>query len=199
MPQLLDKTPLSWRKAIENALYANQSIANSRFFQLASIDLHGAPNVRTVVFRGFDEQSDDLFFHTDKRSDKIAQLTQNPNVAVCWYFPLSREQFRLKAKAALLSEEQCEYHSLRQQHWFALSDKAKVAYFQPRPGIAIAELPYNSSIDTSQYDFSQVPENFILVKIAIRHVDYLNLSSTAHIRIIYHQQNDCWQSESIVP
>lgn len=39
---------------------------------------------------------------TDSRSEKIAQFAEQPCSHVCWYFPISREQFRIDCKAEVV-------------------------------------------------------------------------------------------------
>ena len=39
---------------------------------------------RTVVYRGFDGESDRLTFVTDARSSKIEDLAHEPRVELCW-------------------------------------------------------------------------------------------------------------------
>ena len=39
---------------------------------------------RTVVYRGFDGDSDRLTFVTDARSSKIEDLAHEPRVELCW-------------------------------------------------------------------------------------------------------------------
>ncbi len=42
---------MSWKARLKMSLQANSSLAYSRYMQLATVKLDGAPSVRTVVFR----------------------------------------------------------------------------------------------------------------------------------------------------
>ena len=64
-----------WRVILERALQINRSERHSRYFQLATIRPDGTPANRTVVFRGFSQGTNQLQIITDKRSEKIEQLT----------------------------------------------------------------------------------------------------------------------------
>jgi hypothetical protein len=58
--------------------------------------------VLCVCFRGFLDDGNQVTFCTDSRSEKIPQMTENPCAHVCWYFPNTREQFRLDGKLQLV-------------------------------------------------------------------------------------------------
>ena len=49
-----------WRSILSRSLHRNRSLANARYFQLATINMNGEPANRTVVFRGFLEETNKL-------------------------------------------------------------------------------------------------------------------------------------------
>ncbi|NJL49732.1 MAG: pyridoxamine 5'-phosphate oxidase, partial [Leptolyngbyaceae cyanobacterium SM2_5_2] len=49
-----------WRSALGRALHRNRSRPYSRYFQLATVQTNGRPANRTVVFRGFLPDSNQL-------------------------------------------------------------------------------------------------------------------------------------------
>ncbi|KAI5054742.1 hypothetical protein GOP47_0029887 [Adiantum capillus-veneris] len=53
-------------------------LQHSSYFQLATVRRDGRPANRTVVFRGFVEESNILQFTTDYRSNKIEEILHNP-------------------------------------------------------------------------------------------------------------------------
>lgn len=55
---------------------------------------------------------------------QVSELAANPYVEVCWYFPNSREQFRLSGTAHIVAVDHPEPQLLqaRQQAWAAMSD-----------------------------------------------------------------------------
>ena len=63
-----------WRSILSRALHRNRSLPNARYFQLATVDFGGKPTNRTVVFRGFLDQSNQLQIITDRRSEKINHI-----------------------------------------------------------------------------------------------------------------------------
>ena len=67
-------TKPSWLQDLEKAIKRNKRDAHNRYFQLATVDCERLPRVRTVVFRGFGDQTGALLFITDSRSEKWAVL-----------------------------------------------------------------------------------------------------------------------------
>jgi hypothetical protein len=49
-----------WREPLARALHRNRSLAYSRYLQLATVRNNGRPANRTVVFRGFLENTNQL-------------------------------------------------------------------------------------------------------------------------------------------
>uniref|UniRef100_UPI0030DDB7BF pyridoxamine 5'-phosphate oxidase family protein n=1 Tax=Cyanothece sp. BG0011 TaxID=2082950 RepID=UPI0030DDB7BF len=76
-----------WRPILSRALHRNRSLPNARYFQLATINRQGQPTNRTVVFRGFLDNSNQLQIITDSRSEKIHHIHHNSLSEICWYFP----------------------------------------------------------------------------------------------------------------
>ena len=87
-----------WQSALKEALRKNKRDAHNRYLQLATVREDGSPANRTVVFRGFTENSSQLCMVTDLRSEKLAEIALQPMGEACWYFTNTREQFRLRGE-----------------------------------------------------------------------------------------------------
>jgi pyridoxamine 5'-phosphate oxidase len=122
-----------WRSPLARALHRNRSSLDSRYLQLATVRPDGKPANRTVVFRGFVEQSDRLIFITDRRSDKLPQLAQNPWAEACWYFAKTREQIRLSGTVQTITAADPTEQKLRRMIWHQLSDAARSQFLWPSP------------------------------------------------------------------
>jgi pyridoxamine 5'-phosphate oxidase len=94
-----------WRSPLSRALHLNRSLVYARYVQLATVRPDGRPANRTVVFRGFLDSTNQLKFITDIRSAKPEQIAHQSWGEVCWYFPKSREQFRLLGRLVLIDED----------------------------------------------------------------------------------------------
>jgi pyridoxamine 5'-phosphate oxidase len=188
-----------WRSVLAKALHQNRALAYARYFQLASIREDGHPANRTVVFRGFLPDSNQLMMISDRRSQKVPQIQQTPGAEICWYFPKTREQLRLSGLLSIV--DQSDPNSQRQQAylqtWQNLSDSARAQFYWPPPG-----QPSDPSVVIPEpSDRSDKPaENFLLILFEPTEVDHLDLRSHPHHRHRYWCDSEQrWQIEAVNP
>jgi pyridoxamine 5'-phosphate oxidase len=81
---------------------------------LASASATTQPSVRMVTILGIDEHGP--IFFTDRRSGKGRQLVENPQAAMCFYWPALNQQVALEGVGAWLAEHQAEHYWARQPH-----------------------------------------------------------------------------------
>jgi PPOX class probable FMN-dependent enzyme len=105
-----------WRSPLSRALHRNRSLAYVRYFQLATVRADGSPANRTVVFRGFLDDANQLKMVTDARNEKAEQIDQNDWGEACWYFPTTREQFRLLGQLILVRDSHTDAQLLYTIH-----------------------------------------------------------------------------------
>ncbi len=184
-----------WRSAIASALHRNRSLAYARYLQLATIGENHRPANRTVVFRGFLADSDKLQFITDVRSEKIAQIRQQPWSEACWYFPNTREQFRIAGQLTLF-DANSESQSARQQLWQDLSDNARLQFAWPNPGQPRSEA---TAFAPANLDPIQPPANFCLILLDPIQVDHLELRGEPQNRWLYRLEDQAWSKQEINP
>ncbi|GMJ00960.1 hypothetical protein like AT2G46580 [Hibiscus trionum] len=67
-----------WKQLLLKSLESNSHLKHSSYFQFATIGCNGIPANRTVVFRGFQENSDKFHINTDTRTQKIEELKHCP-------------------------------------------------------------------------------------------------------------------------
>ena len=125
-----------WRSFLANALKKNRSQPHSRYFQLATVRSDGTPTNRTVVFRGFLEDTNKLKIITDTRSEKITEIQNRSSAEICWYFTNSREQFRIAGNITIIDAnyQDSELLKIRESTWQDLSDNARIQFAWPHPG-----------------------------------------------------------------
>ncbi len=189
----------SWRSLLARAIYKNRSLAYSRYFQLATVREDGYPANRTVVFRGFLENSNQLKIITDSRSQKAEQITKQSWGEVCWYFPTTREQFRLSGQLTLVgvSHPDVALQEARQRTWQELSDSARIQFAWPHPG----------EVREDDADFSPPPPdpiqplaNFCLLLLEPVQVDHLELRGDPQTRSLYQQNaSHDWLKQAVNP
>ncbi|MBD2528797.1 pyridoxamine 5'-phosphate oxidase family protein [Nostoc flagelliforme FACHB-838] len=189
-----------WRGAIAHALHRNRSLVYARYLQLATLQANGRPANRTLVFRGFLEDTNQLKFITDNRSAKADQIQQQPWAEVCWYFPNTREQFRITGYLTLVSSD--DFHQdlqpARIAMWQELSDAARLQFAWPYPGKPrIQEL---SAFEPAAPDPVEPAANFCLLLLDPMQVDHLELRGEPQNRWLYCRNDQQeWSNEAINP
>lgn len=188
-----------WRSPLSRALHRNRSLPYARYLQLATVREDGRPANRTVVFRGFVDDTNQLKFVTDSRSDKATELKYRTDCEACWYFPNTREQFRIAGSLVLIAQD-CIDSSLqtaRQQAWQELSDAARLQFAWPHPGKPRAEAAAFNPEPPSSTD--PLPP-FCLVLLDPQQVDHLELRGEPQNRCLYQLNGDqTWSSQAINP
>jgi PPOX class probable FMN-dependent enzyme len=189
-----------WRSAIAHALHRNRSLVYARYLQLATVQPNGRPANRTLVFRGFLEDTNQLKFITDSRSAKADQIQQQPWAEVCWYFPNTREQFRIAGYLTLVSGDDFDQdlQLARIAIWQELSDAARLQFAWPHPGKArIQEL---GAFEPQAPDSVEPVPNFCLLLLDPMQVDHLELRGEPQNRCLYCRNDQQeWSSEAINP
>ncbi|MDY6936070.1 MAG: Npun_F5749 family FMN-dependent PPOX-type flavoprotein [Cyanobacteriota bacterium] len=188
-----------WRGDLAGALHRNRRLPYARYLQLATIGADGRPANRTVVFRGFEENSDRLQIITDARSQKVGQITENAWGEACWYFPKTREQFRLSGRSILVGADCTEafLQRARRTAWEKLSDRAREGFAWPQPGQPRAGL---EAFEVATPDPSEPLPQFCLLLLDPDRVDLLQLRSHPHDRRLYLRQEDgTWLVREVNP
>jgi pyridoxamine 5'-phosphate oxidase len=75
---------------------------------LATATPDGAPSVRIVLLKGYDERG--FVFFTDYRSRKGTELEQNPQAALVLYWPELERQVRISGPVSAVSREESEIY-----------------------------------------------------------------------------------------
>ena len=189
-----------WRSHLARSLHQHHNQPEARFLQLATIDLEQRPRNRTVVFRGFLENSDRfqdcLKIVTDARSQKIEQLAANPWAEISWYFTKTRSQFRILGKLLLIdSASDLELQQLRLEAWQALSEPARVQFTWANP-----REPRVEFLEVSPPDPMQPLTSFCLLLLQPIEVDRLELRGTPQNRWIYlRDEQGNWTEQEVNP
>ncbi len=187
-----------WRPVLARALHRNRSRADSRYPQLATVRPDGRPANRTVVFREFLPETNQLTFVTDRRSEKVSHLIENSIAELCWYFTQTREQFRIGGQIQMITASIPD-ESLRQIHqhaWEALSDKARQQFAWPQPGHprtteGFAEAALNPQLPL---------DTFVVLIFDPDTVDHLELKGNPQNRYHYQRQADgAWEVIEVNP
>ncbi|WP_353931457.1 Npun_F5749 family FMN-dependent PPOX-type flavoprotein [Okeanomitos corallinicola TIOX110] len=188
-----------WRSLITRALHKNRSLVYSRYLQLATVRENGLPANRTVVFRGFVEETNQLKFITDIRSAKAEQIPKQPAAEICWYFPNSREQFRIAGNLILVTaNSHGDLQTARIKMWQELSDAARLQFAWPNPGKERVKTP--EAFTPPAPDNIEPVENFCLLLLEPTEIDHLELRGEPQNRTFYQvNENKEWYCEEVNP
>ncbi|KAI9399975.1 hypothetical protein POPTR_002G173800v4 [Populus trichocarpa] len=195
-------TPSPWKRLLLSAIESNSHLKHSYFVQFATIGSNGRPSNRSVVFRGFEENSDRIQINTDFRTRKIEELNHCPFAEICWYFTDSWEQFRINGRVDVIDGSNPNPAKLQQREklWFASAIKSRLQYLGPNPGLPCLS---EQSPDEFFLDPSSGPvATFCLLVLEPDQVDYLNLKSNQRIVSTLSRSANgemCWNSEMINP
>ncbi|MER3433944.1 MAG: pyridoxamine 5'-phosphate oxidase [Leptolyngbya sp. ERB_1_1] len=187
-----------WRSVLARALHRNRSLPYARYVQLATVRSNGKPANRTIVFRGFLDETNQLKFVVDDRSEKLQQIEHCPWAEVCWYFPNTREQFRIAGKLSLIDRASLSelLQKARQTAWQELSDSARTQFAWAHPGQPRAATETFSPPMPSQAD--PLPQ-FCLLLLDPTEVDHLELRGEPQNRYQYHLHGGDWTVEEVNP
>ncbi|MGF1571142.1 MAG: Npun_F5749 family FMN-dependent PPOX-type flavoprotein [Nodosilinea sp.] len=191
-----------WREPLSRALHRNRSRPYSRYFQLATVTPQGHPANRTVVFRGFLPDRNELIMVTDRRSQKMVDFTNCPWAEICWYFTQTREQFRLAGSLVWVGPDAADSSmpQARRQTWDALSAASRQSFYWPHPG-------QTRSSDEAAFETAAIatasPDpapNFCLVLLTPTTVDHLELRGEPQNRTRYEQTAEGpWRVTAVNP
>ncbi len=73
---------------------------------LATCGADGAVSARIVLLKGFDEHG--FVFHTNYKSRKGEQISENQRVALCFFWPVLDRQVRIEGVAVRTTEEESD-------------------------------------------------------------------------------------------
>ncbi|MDZ8027166.1 MAG: pyridoxamine 5'-phosphate oxidase family protein [Nostoc sp. ChiQUE01a] len=189
-----------WRGAIAHALHRNRSLVYARYLQLATVQANGRPANRTLVFRSFLEETNQLKFITDSRSAKADQIQQQTWAEACWYFPNTREQFRIAGSLTLVGNDDShkDLQPARISIWQELSDAARLQFAWPHPGKP--RVKEAQAFEPPPPDPLQPVPNFCLLLLEPMQVDHLELRGEPQNRRFYRRDdNQQWFCEEINP
>ncbi len=184
-----------WFEALKSAIAANRQ-PQSRYLQMATVGLDGAPRNRTLVFRGFLEDTESPLFVTDNRSNKISELRGDDRCELSWYFPESWEQFRLRGQMQIFSAARDESDQ-RSAIWQNLSDAVRAQFYWPLPGDPCTG-PDVLSTPLATDENQGPPDTFSVLALTVCAVDHLQLQPTQR-RFYSDRVSAGWRSQEINP
>ena len=171
-------------------------------FHLGILATTGAagPAMRTVVLRDVSRERTMLTCHTDRRSRKVAEITNAPRVAWLFYDAQAKRQLRLDGTATVHCGD-----PVARSRWESSKLSARRCYLAPHPpGQALVSpgahmpphLEARAPMKTeSEAGFAQ----FCVICCKIDRVDWLELDAHGHQRAHFSRTQDGWQARWVAP
>ena len=149
---------------------------------LATIGADGSPEARTVILRAAEAASRSIVFHTDLRSQKVAEVAACPAVALHFYDAGQKIQLRVKGEAMLHRGDE-----LARQRWSASQPMSRVCYsIEPGPGAPLAKADAYRMQGTEQLaveGFDSIAfDHFTVIATHVTSIEWLYLALQGHRR-----------------
>ncbi|QVN20021.1 pyridoxamine 5'-phosphate oxidase family protein [Burkholderia pyrrocinia] len=181
-----------------SCLESGVSVQRSPFtmLQAATLGLDGAPKVRTIVLRQVSRADRVLSFHTDVRSEKVAELRRDPRISIVANDLDALVQIRAEGVASI-----CDDEAQRRAIWQSSRPHTLLLYRAPLPPGTPVESPEDAHVSASQ---GTAPtgdgyENFCLIHMSVTRIDWLELARTGHRRAVFELNESGCEGRWIAP
>jgi pyridoxamine 5'-phosphate oxidase len=144
------------------------------------------PSLRTVILRKVNRDERSLFFHSDRRAQKINEIQNNPRVMWHFWDSDNREQLRLTGSATLHFDDE-----ISDQIWQNSRSKSLITYLKPlTPGTKTnqPESGIKSNFEGNEVSMGDVAagrQYFAVVCTKIDEIDFLQLHNEGNYRAYY--------------
>ena len=155
----------------------------------------GEVNLRTVVLRKTLATERELRFHTDIRSPKWQDLSQNPSISALFYDAVDRIQLRVKGKVVLHHTNEITAEAW--QKTSLSSRKCYLTLFSPSSFTEESTSGLTDDIEHENFTLAESESgysNFGIVSIHVQSIDWLWLNHAGHRRAYfdYEQGVNSW-------
>jgi pyridoxamine 5'-phosphate oxidase len=142
----------------------------------ATTHADGTPRVRMLICRRLEDDGTTLYV-SDQRSEKNQHLKKLNAAEVVFWFPKTREQFRINGLVEVIDADQT--NPLRDQIWRDLSDATRATFFWPTPG---APREPTEKFERAASADVPIPTQLSILRLQPIHVERLRLDPFPHDR-----------------
>mgnify|MGYP006431624547 CR=1 FL=1 len=163
---------------------------------------NGQPHLRTVVLRAVDARERALSFHTNRHSQKVADLEAGSRIAWHGWDTEAREQVRLRGTASVHTDD-----AVAEAMWASQPPRSLAVYPQSQPSGTPLDGPddgLRASVQErpiSREDVEEGRPHFAVVRTVIDEIDWLHLHPEGHYRAQFQLDPDQQRTEGtwVVP
>ena len=172
-------------KVLENAIENSRNLFHTPVLSTLS---DSKINSRVIVLRGVDPEKRALRIHTDSRSRKIKDISENSDATLLGYDPGLKIQ--LKLHGSIDTHYQDKIADLA---WRDSQEMSKVCYsVSESPGKKIDD-PRNYDVDSENININEGYKNFAVINFHFNSLEFLYLRSSGHRRSIH-----VWEAEELI-
>ena len=133
------------------------------------------------------------------RSRKAGELAANPWAELAWYFPNTREQYRLAGTVVVVGKDSVDDEKLQRARvaaWRRMSDSGRQQFLWPEPGaprgddVTLFDLPAPGQEAAAE-------DNFCLCVVHVENVDRLSLKDNT--RRAFRREGEAWVEADVNP
>ena len=178
-------------KVLENAIENRRNLFHTPVLSTLS---DSKINSRVIVLRGFDPEKRALRIHTDSRSRKIKDISENSDATLLGYDPGLKIQ--LKLHGSIDTHYQDKIADLA---WRDSQEMSKVCYsVSESPGKSIDD-PRNYDVDAENININEGYKNFAVINFHFSSLEFLYLRSSGHRRSMHIWEMDQLRSNWMIP
>ncbi len=156
-------------------------------------------DARGMVLREFDSSAWTLRFHTDTRAPKVTAIEADPRMAVLFYDKGAKIQIRVRGEGCILRDA-----PVTETAWNNGSNFARRCYLGDGPGV-VSEDPTSGlpaeleGVEPSDEQLEPAWENFAVLLVELRELDWLYLAHTGHLRAQFARDETGWSGKWVSP
>lgn len=161
---------------------------------LASLGRDGRPRARVAVLRAADPARWTLRFHTDRRSEKYAELRADARIALTGYDAGAKIQLRVEGSASLHADD-----AIADAAWSGSRPMSRACYgVEPGPGQGLAD-GAAFALPGDEAGIADGRRNFCAVMIEVQSIEWLYLAIAGHRRALFRRGGGAVDAAWLVP
>ena len=189
--ETLEETLEASIKVLENAVENRRSLFHTPVLSTFS---DSKINSRVIVLRAFDPEKRILRIHSDSRSRKIKDVSENSDATLLGYDPGLKIQLKLHGSIDTHYQD-----SIADLAWKDSQEMSKVCYsISESPGKEIDD-PGKYDVDSENINLNEGYKNFAVINFHFNSLEFLYLRSSGHRRSIHVWETEELRSNWMVP
>jgi pyridoxamine 5'-phosphate oxidase len=175
----------------------NSQVLDASAMLLATADADCRPSTRVVLLKSFDENG--FVFYTNYESKKAADIAENPNVALQFFWPYLERQLMIKGTAEKISRQESE------AYFYSRPEDSKLGAWASKQSSALtdrAELEMQFAEAEQRFAGIEIPCPPLWGGYRVRPVSFefwQGRASRLHDRICYERDGEDWNIVRLSP